>query len=91
MRVLFYKSQKLQHDTSGISDPDLFWWEMGNNGILYPTDHINEDDFHEQCREWMEEQPNLTQNTSLDEISLNLFTTQQMEIRDWFMRVFEKI
>lgn len=51
MKILFYEAQNLQHDASGISNPNIFWWEMYENGVCYPVGRITEDELHSEIRD----------------------------------------
>jgi len=86
---LFIDIKDCIHDAIGIKKPQNYYWgkDTTTNGIYYPIREIKEDEIHEEIREFLYENNNLP-NVSLDEIPLDVFTTEQLERRDFFMSMF---
>jgi len=86
---LFIDIKDCIHDASGIERPQNYYWgkDTTTNGIYYPIREIEEDEIHKEIRGFLYENDNLP-NISLDEISLDVFTSEQLERRDFFMSMF---
>lgn len=83
---LFIDIKNKIHDASGIDRPQNYYWHKINNQY-YPLREIEEDEIHEEIREFLYEHENIPE-ISLDEIPLDVFTEEQMERRDFFMSMF---
>jgi hypothetical protein len=85
---LFIDIKGKVHDASGIEKPQNYYWQkLREQGQYYPMREIEEDEIHEEIREFLYENDNLP-NISLDEIPLETFTAKQLERRDFFMSMF---
>ncbi len=89
MKLLFLEAQNLVHDASGLSDPNLYWWEIDRNGVCYPVSKITESELHAAIQMWIEHEklPNL----SLDELPIHHLTYSQRIVRDWFLNHYHKM
>lgn len=61
---LFLDISNQVHDASGIEDPQMYWW-ANQFGVWYPQYLIEEDQFNEYARNFLDE---LDLQCSLDEI-----------------------
>jgi len=85
---LFIDTKDKVHDASGIERPQNYYWQKFRvQGQYYPIRLIDEDEIHEEIIEFLYENDNLP-DVSLDEIGLDVFTTEQLERRDFFMSMF---
>ena len=85
---LFIDIKDCIHDGSGIERPQNYYWQkFRESGQYYPMRKIEEDEIHEEIREFLYENENIP-NISLDEIPLDAFTTEQLERRDFFISMF---
>tara|TARA_R100001015_G_C4629280_1_gene190001 strand:+ start:612 stop:878 length:267 start_codon:yes stop_codon:yes gene_type:complete len=86
---LFIDIKDKVHNSSGIEKPQNYYWgkDVTTNGMYYLIRLIDEDEIHEEIREFLYANDNLP-NISLDEIPLDTFTTEQLERRDFFMSMF---
>jgi len=85
---LFIDIKNYVHDASGIERPQNYYWQkFREQGQYYPVREIEQDEIHEEIREFLYKNENLP-NISLDEIPLSVFTDEQLERRDFFMSMF---
>jgi hypothetical protein len=84
---LFIDINSSAHDSSGVGNPKKYYWEK-SNGVYYPIREIEESELHEEVLEFLYENENLPNDSSLDEIPLDDFTLKQEEKRDFFMSLF---
>jgi hypothetical protein len=85
---LFIDIKNCVYDDSSVEYPQNYYW-VNVNGIYYPLREIDEDEIHDEIREFLYENDNLP-NISLDEIWIDTFTDEQLERRDFFMSMFLK-
>ena len=83
---LFIDIKGKLHDASGIEKPQNYYWQK-SRGVYYPMRKLEEDEIHEEIREFLYEHENIPE-ISLDEIPLDVFTPEQEERRDFFMSMF---